>query len=383
MAWGFAGLVGLVAAVGSARAAEPAVDWQPQRTWVFAVGLLEWERPDLLAGFPAARKNRSDGQLVRLFREAGVPDDQVVFLKDAAATKARIRRELRALLEQTRPGDLLIAYYAGHGIRHPPSGRSWFAPYDASEEYNTYWSVAELVDDVEARFAGERVWLLADCCHSGALVEEARRRQAGPLHYAALASVHAHDTSTGAWTFTDALLSALRGDPRIDADGDGLVELDETADYVEREMAFVDGQKASFFAETSFPLASGLARTVGRAAPRVGEHVEAFDDVAWYRAQIIAVDGDRVKVHYVGYGDEDDDWRDPKDIRPYRPRALPEGTQVSARAHDGKWYPATVIEAWYGLHRVRYDGYGPEWDEWLGPGAVKPREASGRTGKSG
>ena len=71
--------------------AEEVPRWNPAKTWVFVVGLLEWQHPEMWSSFPAAMKNRRDEQLVHFFQHAGVPQDRVVYLKDAVATKARIR----------------------------------------------------------------------------------------------------------------------------------------------------------------------------------------------------------------------------------------------------------------------------------------------------
>jgi hypothetical protein len=53
-------------------------DWQPQRTWVFIVGILKWKHSDVFNSFP--QKNRRDAQLVNFFRQQGVPADQLVYL---------------------------------------------------------------------------------------------------------------------------------------------------------------------------------------------------------------------------------------------------------------------------------------------------------------
>ena len=37
-------------------------DWQPQRTWVFVVGTLQWKHRDMFDSFP--QKDRRDAQLV-------------------------------------------------------------------------------------------------------------------------------------------------------------------------------------------------------------------------------------------------------------------------------------------------------------------------------
>ena len=40
---------------------------------------------------------------------------------------------------------------------------------------------------------------------------------------------------------------------------------------------------------------------------------------------------------------------------------------------DKKWYPATILKAWYGLHLVHYDNYDSTVDEWAAPGTIRLR----------
>src|SRR6516162_6147276 len=70
--------------------------WDVRRTWVFAVGVLEWKEADLFHPFP--KEGRKDVELVRLFRARGVPAKQITFLKDKEATQPRIRQALVRLL---------------------------------------------------------------------------------------------------------------------------------------------------------------------------------------------------------------------------------------------------------------------------------------------
>ena len=132
MAW-FGGL-----SAASVRAGDSAeIDWDPETTTVFIVGILEWERSDLYGAFPDCMPNRRDQQLADFFREAGVPDDRLVYLQDAEATKKRIKKELvevdvtLPLWDQIRPaggGDLTkVAFCLEHtplpGTRVHTSGR--------------------------------------------------------------------------------------------------------------------------------------------------------------------------------------------------------------------------------------------------------------------
>jgi hypothetical protein len=358
--------------------AKTKLDWDPEHTWVFAVGILEWQHADIYASFPAAMKNRRDAQLVKYFKDAGVPAKHITYLQDAAATKERIQRDFRALLDETDKGDLLIFYFAGHGSRDSDTGEAWFANYDAGNSNDSAWNIRSIFAAIDKHFSGNRVLLLADCCHSGALYEECRRRNRddgdAELAYAALTSSYSHNTSTGNWTYTDSLLAGLRGESQVDLNHNEVIELNELAQYTDLELAFLDGQKSMFFAAPAFPRAAKLAAVEDEPTPRIGQRVEVKYKDHWYRAKIIDVDGDQAQVHYAGYDDTWNEWVGPERLRPYQPAQFAEGDKVEVEwSQDKKWYPATIRKAWYGLHLVHYDNYESSTDEWVGPGCIRLR----------
>jgi hypothetical protein len=365
----------IVSGLAGVTRAEPALDWEPRQTWVFVVGVLQWEHEDMFRGMPEAQADRRDQQLVEFFRTAGVPDKQITYLQDADATKARIEKKVATLLDQTKDGDLLVFYYCGHGSRNVRNGGTSFANYDASSTPGSMWDVASIFTTIDQRFRGSRALLLADCCHSGALYDQAHPREGGRIAYSVVTSSYSHNTSTGRWTFTDSVLAALRGEGSADQDGDGTIDLAELARYCELEMAFGEGQKSMFTAGKKFPAKAKLARAGPPAAKGVGERMEVEWKGTWYKAKSIAVDGERRKIHYITYDDSWDEWVGPDRIRPYRPTLFAEGAKVHVQWEtDSKWYPATVLKAWYGMHFIRYDGYDASWDEWIGPGAIRKRE---------
>jgi hypothetical protein len=322
---------------------------------------------------PSAKANRRDVKFVDHFREAGVSEDHIVYLQDQAATRRRIQSSFEALLSKARPDDLLVFYFTGHGFRDRESGQVYFANYDATDG-DSAWAVRSIFGTLETHFRGKRVLLLADCCFSGGLADEARRHR-GKLACACLCSAFSHNGSTGAWTFTDTLLAGLRGDPLVDFDNDRHVALDELARDAELDMAFIERQKAVFATTNQFPPKLKLAEAKGQRRPRVGERLEAQWRGSWYRAKIIEVNGGRYKIHYVDDGDSWDEWVGSDRLRPFRPPAFAAKTKVQVRwGGDKKWYPATVRQSWYGLHLVHYDKDSAEWDEWVGPGAIRSRK---------
>jgi hypothetical protein len=359
------GLVFALLLVTPARAQD--LEWA--RTLVFAVGILEFEDPDVET-FP--QELRRDAELVLLLRERGA---DVTFLRDREATRARIARDFRALLGRSQPGQTLIVYYTGHGLR-TPDGAVGFLPWDGDGELETSWSATEVVESTLEGFKGERALFLIDCCHSGGLADVAVARGDGArVALATLTSSWASSQSTGNWTFTEAVLAALRGEPLLDADADGSVSLAETAAWAEAEMVFGEEQLTTFHAPARFGAATRLAVVTGaKAAPRVGERVEVLDEGEWWKARIIAVRGDEARVHFYGWDDAEDAWVTPERVRPFRPTLRRVGQRVEVE-WDGDWFLGRIIEVRPdGLHKVTYDGYDASWDEWVPSSRMrKPR----------
>jgi hypothetical protein len=340
------------------------VDWRPDKTRVFAVGVLEWQHPELWPGFPAAQKHRRDAELVEHFKTAGVAADRIVYLQDKQATRSHIQKELQSLLATTQPDELLVFYFAGHGFRDHKSHEVHFANYDARDG-ETAWRVRAIYDTLEAHFRGSHVLLLADCCFSGGLVDEARNRKSH-LGYACICSAHSHNSSTGRWTFTETLLAGFRGHPTVDLNDDGEIDIGELGHYSELEMAFLERQKGVYDTSHNFPTRWRISHPMQHKTPREGERVEIEWQGKWYRGEILTSAGDKCHVHYAGYADSWNEWVTPDRLRPFRPKHFDKGTAVEIwSASDKKWYPGQVLRCWYGLAFVHYDGWSKEWNEWV------------------
>jgi hypothetical protein len=239
----------------TASATAPALD--PRHTWVFAVEILAWRDADAFPAFDTS--DRRSAQMVAAFRAWGVPADQIVSLTDRAATRAGIARAVAAQLGRTQPGDTLWFYFDGHGALDEDD-RAYLVPYDADDDLEaTAIPVAAVVDAVERGFRGARVLFTSDACYSGAFADEVRARRSR-IAYAALTSVQADGISADSWTYTDLLLAALRGDARMDANGDGVLTLREVAGAVASELSAVEDQRAAFAASPGFPAVTAISR---------------------------------------------------------------------------------------------------------------------------
>jgi hypothetical protein len=347
------------------------IGWKPSRTWVFAVGILQWKHSDIYNSFPNAMPNRADRRLINALKATGIPDDHIVFLVDEKATLTSIRREYRAQLDRIQKGDLLIFYFAGHGTRDRQTRDTYFANYDAGNDYASHWPVKEIFDTLESRFRGAQAILMADCCHSGAMYDETMKRREG-LSCACLTSAYSHNSSTASWTFTESLLRGFQGSPLVDADADGDVEIREVALYAEQNMAFLEEQKAMFATSDDFDPNLVVADTHGKPAAGLGRHVEVEWEKTWYPAQVIAIRAAESRVHYVGFEASWDEWVGPERIRNPHVKKMPRGSRVRVWwSQDGNWYRGTVLASQFGLHKIRYDGYSNEWDEWVPSSSVE------------
>jgi RNA binding activity-knot of a chromodomain/Caspase domain/Agenet domain len=340
-----------VAAQPHTSAGEGAAQWEPEKTWVFAIGVLAY--PD---GQNWPEEGRRDAEMIRELQARGVPAGQIVFIKDKDATIAAVRQSFDAILAHAPADATLWFYFAGHGIKRD-SGVTEFSLYDQR------WPIPEVFSIIERRFSGQTALLFADCCYSGALGTEALLR-AGRVSYGAITSSLACTVSTGAWTFTECLIAGLRGAIPLSDSGNGLVTFAELARFAEREMAFNDGQLATFVAtngfDPGFVLASGMPF-----APPVGEYVEAkWTDGAWYPGRIEKVDGSRFWIRWAGYNESESGWIEDSNIRPLAPQQHAAGTRVEVE-WQGSWYPAEVLTGRWGMHLVHYDDFEPVWDEWV------------------
>lgn len=363
-------LITLASTPQRAVAAPASADaWNPQRTWVFVVGILEWKDAQSYAPFP--KTNRRDVQLEQLLVRRGVPQDHIVALHDRAATRPAVLKAYRDLLARTAPGDELIVYFCGHGDK-TEDGEGWFVTYDAgSSTPATTWSMRSVVTDLQAGFKGRRALLLADCCYSGTMAENTRESR-GQTPVAALTSSSSSTESTGNWTFTESVIAGLQGDASVDLDHDGAITLDEIARYTLGEMRFADGQRSTFRTTKAYGASPRMAGVSAQAKPRQGEHVEVSTEGAWWKARVLDSRAKEVRVHYYGYETSDDAWVPLSKVRIEKTKTYPTGAAVQV-LWKKVWYPATVLQVQDGLHLIHYEGYPATWDEWVDVRRMKAR----------
>lgn len=335
--------------------------WQPARTWVFMVGLLEWKDADTFESFP--KENRRDIVLLDVLKKRGVPAAQIVYLQDRVATTARIKAEFQKFLLLPAPGDTIFVYYEGHGYKTDDS-RSYLVSYDVDDGPNPGWSVASIPDTIEKYFKGSEAIIALDNCYAGTMANAVRRGKRR-VSYAVLASSSASQASTGNWTFTEAIISAFRGDTVTDDNRDGVITFAELEANAEADMLFGEEQVASFAFTGSFDPNTVIGPAAINPAERIGERVEAYSDDDWFRGYITDAKNGKFLIHYYGYEFSDDEWVSAKSIRVPKASSIYKVGESVQVEYKRKWYPAHVLNIKGGSHYVSYDNYDIEDNEWV------------------
>jgi hypothetical protein len=342
--------------------------WQPPKTWVFVVGVLSWKHSETFGSFPV--KNRRDAALIDFFKQSGVPESQIVYLQDKQATQQRIDSAFTEQLQKLHPDDLLIVYYAGHGSKSDDGNDVYLASYDAGDDNVEGWSVNSIPGKIKNSKCNRVLWLL-DCCYSGQAALAITKQNGGPA-YACVTSSAASESSTEHWTFTEALLDALRGVSYVDLNHDGAITLAEFAAHVEADMNAAEEQRSTFAHTKGFEPEMVLARAKPLANPRIGDRAKARDGNGdWYACRVVDVRDEKLKVHFIGYEDDEDLWVAPEDLEPIKPVRYAKGTKVEV-LWKKRWYPATVLEAKEGVHLIHYSDYESKWDEWVPSRRMRP-----------
>jgi hypothetical protein len=343
-------------------AAAKDLGWQPDKTWVFVVGVLNWKHSEMFGSFPV--KNRRDAALVDFFKKSGVPETRVVYLQDKQATQQRIDSAFAGELKKLQPDDLLIVYYCGHGSKSDEGNDVFLASYDAGEDDVEGWSVNSIPEKIKSESKCARVLWLLDCCYSGQAGVALTKQKDRPA-YACVTSSSASESSTEHWTFSDALLDSLRGVAYVDLNHDGAVTLAEFATHLSADMSLAEEQLSTFATTEGFEPNMVLAHAEPLGHPKIGERAKARDaNGDWYPGRIVEARDEKLKIHFIGYEDDEDVWVAPNDLKPIKPIQYAIGTEVEVKWKK-KWYPATILKVKDGIHLIHYTDYEAKWDEWV------------------
>ncbi len=272
----------------------------PDKTLLFAVGILSFTD-----NVSWSSSNRRDAQIVSLFRNRGLADSHIDYIADTQGTLSNIKRQFCDLLAKSQPGDFLIHYYTGHG------GDGSFETTNGGS-YNHTW----IAKQIALNFHGDQVLLLGDCCESGSL-EDIVNDASGPIAYACLTSSSRKQSGNGNWTFSQAVLDGLRGEPYVDLNGDGVITIDEIADHVKHDIAIYERNLSIYRKTANFDgrIIVAQVRSSNLPAPKP---VRVWYHGQWWRAKLMEESQGQGRIRWIelGYDSPDQDvWIDMTHIR--------------------------------------------------------------------
>lgn len=341
-------------------------DWQPAQTQVVIAGVLKWEK-NSLSSF--SDRHRKDKELADVLRKRGVPAENLTLLLDDQATKQKILAALQERAKAGKRGSTFLFYYCGHGWVDAQEG-TCLANYDCRAKNNL--SVKEIGETLTTHFPGQRVIFLADCCHSGGLKTAGAMLSQKGKEAVVLTSADSTIVSTANWTFTQTIIDALRGDPLMDHNGDGVITLQEIAQEVANAMRYRERQRhgyATFGINPEYRVVrTDLSKPrppVTKGAFAVGDYVLAPDGTKLRPARIVQRTKKNYVVEFYHYSDKVQATVAEEQLQKIPgPKTYAVGTSLAV-LWEGKPYLAKVLKVEKDLHHVTYPGWSSEWDEWV------------------
>jgi hypothetical protein len=241
----------------------------PRKVWAVIVGVGAY------TNMPALRYTDDDAYRFYAFLKSvdggGLRDEQVRILIDEEATRKRILETAKDLFGKAHTDDLILFYFSGHGLK------GGFLPYDFDGYYNKiyYEELAALLEQSNAAYK----ICFADACHSGGLFaedpsqvseelaryyEDLYRRSTGT---AIIMSSKAEETSLESaglrqGVFSHFLIRGLKGE--ADADGDGIVTIEELFNYIYVNVRAYTGMQQSPLIRGDFDPRMPVAIVPGR-----------------------------------------------------------------------------------------------------------------------
>ena len=230
------------------------VPFSAPRIFGLVVGVSQYSSP----GIRGLRYADADARMVAEFLRspdgAGIPDSRMRVLLNGDATRANILAAFRSFLASTTRNDLVVIYFAGHGVTSPERSATYFLSTDAdlADLARSAVDQAEITSLLADKVKAGKVVFFLDACHGGGLgLTGVRMRGAGTVlsdklltelltrknGTAFLTASRAMEQSQegerwggGHGAFTWRLVEGLR--KAGDLNQDGRVTIDELAEYV-------------------------------------------------------------------------------------------------------------------------------------------------------
>lgn len=223
---------------------------KPLKVWALVAGVSDYSPAMNSNGVNNLAYSDEDAKRIYQFLKSpeggSIPDNQIILLRNAEATRQRILKDASHLFAQASAADLIIVYFSGHG------GPNFFMAHDGALKY------AEIKTIIEQSAAQKRL-CVADACYSGtwsksATAQAAQKKmtneQLERLYYDALSnsgnsiallmSSGRNETSLevptlGQGLFTYYYIEGLKGG--ADIDGNRIITIQELFEYVKEKVS--------------------------------------------------------------------------------------------------------------------------------------------------
>jgi Caspase domain/RNA binding activity-knot of a chromodomain len=334
----------------------------PANTYVFMAGVLKWQSPSLSS---FNNRNRKDQELYDLLLSQGIKKENTIFLKDAEATLNTMTSKLKELLGKTNANSAFIFYYAGHGVRGG-NGPVCFANYDYNDAGSNGFKATTVSESINSLFKGKQVWLLADCCYSGSLLDEARTISASGKSVVTFTSSSSCNISTGNWTFSQTMIDCFKGLGICDRNNDGIITLSEAKAELFDAMKYREKQlSGTVFYNAAESSVFNLTKAQKNASPaQKPEYIYVMQENKFEPARVISYNGAIVTGELYHYSDKVPITVPVTKTKPIEFAEYAIGTKVQVE-WNGKKYPAEIKETRNGFHYIHYTGYDDSWNEWV------------------
>jgi len=290
--------------------------------WAVVIGISDYKydtRWDRRKGIPdlqfADRDAKAFAEFLMSPQGAAFQPDHVLLLTNKKATVNEVRNAIGGFLAKSLENDLVIIFYAGHGVPDPENPENlYLACYDTvpGKYYGTAFPMWGIDDALRRTIHSKRVFVFADACHSAGIggargksaskkFNEYMDRLAGSKEgVTKITASRADELSLekdylggGHGVFTYYLLEALRGE--ADNNKDGFVTMAEAYDYlydkVRSETRHSQKPWASGYVSPDIPLgivdSQILAAIADRAKTQKQEPIQA---AAPYRPTPVTID---------------------------------------------------------------------------------------------
>ncbi len=339
----------------------PSSPIDPGNTYVFMAGVLKWQSPSLSS---FNNRNRKDEELYNLLLSQGIKKENTVFLKDEDATVNNMTSKLKEILGKTNAQSTFIFYYAGHGVRGG-NGPVCFANYDYDGAKSNGFKATTVSESINSLFKGKQVWLLADCCYSGSLLDEAKKIGSGGRSVVTFTSSSSCNISTGNWTFSQTMIDCFKGFPAGDRNTDGKITLSEAKAELFDAMKYREKQlSGTVFYNVNESTQFNLATVQKNSATQKAEYIYVQQNNKFEPARVFTYSGNNVTGELYHYSDKVSVTVPVTKTKSIDFADYPVGMKVQVE-WNGKKYPAGIRETRNGFHYIHYTGYDDSWNEWV------------------